>query len=481
MHINFYDRKRLPDGSKCYTPTLFFILALTLTTSFCANGGVTSSSLNSPIYLHTADPFGITQAIRSGNSKSLKTMSEAALPSTAHMYALAGYYRSTFQINRSSEYAGDCYDEALTRLPHTAVEAIRCGELLAGNDAISGRTSDWARTMHNMRDDLYSIAASSLHDTNIVFPGFGTIAHRIDMLSFYHFPDEKIDGDIGNNIVIPRVLASGEKPGPNAFKTGTCFSGIRCFGSVYYVNVSVNGHRITAVVDTGSFTSTVTSSEATTLGIHVNPSPYYWLQSTDSDHVPSHLGYADSIRIETNHGRDIVLRDSKVRVGGKYVKNVKMVLGLNAISRLGSVLLEKNRIVVHPNFSQHSCGIPLHIASDLFGSYNILFKYPIDGRIQNVVLDTGENQYLFGTSSADAKRSSLQTLTTHSERGTGDVNAMYYPARIEFGSGDHAKNLTIAVFPNYKHTYPYVMGADILQDYNILLDFDRGTACLLAR
>lgn len=433
-----------------------------------------------PTYLHSIDPYGIEQAIESGDSDKLKALRQKALSPIMHAYVLAAYYRSVFQLERSSKYAEQCYNGSIKKLPKSTVEALRCGELLAGNYAISGHTAAWARSMQTVRDKLYPIAASSLHTTDVVFPGFGTITHRINMHSFYDFPDEAIKGNEGSNIVVPRVLPSGEPPSPNAFKTTVCRLGIRCFGKyLYNINVNVDGHHIVAVIDTGSTTTVVPPSEANLLGVHMDPSPYYELQSSQSARSPAHLGYVGSIKIRTKDGRYIVLKNSNVKIGGQLTHDIEMVLGLNVLRELGSVLLKKGDIVINPNHLDMDCNVPLQIASDMFGGYSVFVKYAVDGSMQKVMLDTGENQYLFGTSLSTAKSISSQEMITHKERGTGDIEAIYHPAKIAFGKGAHGKNTTIAIFPGYEQKYPYVAGSDILQDYNIYLNFKDGRACLI--
>jgi hypothetical protein len=454
------------------------LLAATIATSAAAQGPPPSS--NTPTYLHAIDPLGIDQDIASGKSEILEALSKKALPQAIHAYVLAGYYRSIFQLKSSTKYAKQCYSESMKALPGATVEALRCGELIAGNEGISGHTAAWARSMQKTRDQLYAIATKSLHTTDVVFPGFGTISDRIDMRSFYDFPDETITGDENPNIAIPRVLPSGERPARESFETPVCQLGIRCFGKYLYdIKVNVNGHDIVAVIDTGSTTSVVTPTAARVLGVRVNKSPYYELQSSQSVRSSAHLGYVDSIRIKTRDEHDIVLKNSKVKVGGQTSHGIKMVLGLNVLRELGSVLLKKNYMVINPNGTSIDCRTPLHIASDTLGGYSVFFKYPIDGYSQDEMLDTGENQYIFGTSLADAKAVSSQEMETFSEYVTGNVESIYYPAHITLRRGVHAKSMIIAIFKNYDDQYPYVIGDDVLQDFDIFLDFKTARACLI--
>lgn len=485
MHLTRNDCEDVRRPKSVATPAPRFcsallLLAVTIISSAVAQ--TTPLSSNAPTYLHAIDPLGIEQDIASGKSETLEALSQKALPPAIHAYVLAGYYRSIFQLKSSTKYAEQCYSESMKALPGTTIEALRCGELIAGNEAISGRTAAWAKSMQKVRDQLYAIATRSLHTTNVVFPGFGTISDRINMHSFYDFPDENVSRNGASNITIPRVLPSGERPPWGAFKTSVCQLGIRCFGKYLYdININVNGHNIVAVVDTGSTTSIVSSSEAHDLGVHINPSPYYELQSSQSERSSAHLGYVDSIRIKTEGGHDIVLKDSKVKVGGQATHGIKMILGLNLLRELGSILLEKNNMVINPNELNTDCQTPLHIASDTFGGYSVFFKYPIDGSSQDAMLDTGGNQYILGTTLASAKRISSQEMGSSSERVTGNVKSIYYPAQIAFGTGINTKNIVIAVFPNYDKQYPYVIGADILQDFDIFLDFKDARACLIPR
>lgn len=476
MHLCKGSHKKSSGRAAHSAKLLLCLPLLILTAASAARAQVPSADSQSYLTLH--DPGGIEKAMQVGDDSKLKKISKVVIQPIFRAYALASYYRSIFQIEQSSKYARICYEESLKNIREKADGAVRCGELLAGNYAIEDRMADWALSMQAMHDKVSPIVQAVTHKSDLIFPHFGVIGNRLKMSDFFGFPVEKVTGQNGNELVIPRVLASGKLPGPSAFKTGVCPLGIRCFGSLYYVRVNVNGHEVSGVLDTGTTMTVIAPSEASRLGVHVNPGPYYSLVSSQTTQATSHLGYVESLKIKTKHST-IELENAPVQIGGTLPGNIKIILGLNVMNRLGSLLLEKDQIVVHPDTSDVSCSTPMHIISFVQGNYIIFFRHNVDQRPQNIVLDTGENQYLFGTSSATAKRSSTQMMVTHKVRVTGNVDASYYPARIYFGSGHDARNLTIAVFPNYKQTYPYVMGADILQDYKVYLDFDHGHACLL--
>lgn len=428
------------------------------------------------------DPAGIGQAMQAGDSAQLKALSETALPDPIKTYALASYYRSIFQINLSSKYGKRCYEDGLKELPGNVIAAVRCGELLAGNYAIEGRIADWAQAMEAMRDKVYPAVVSRTHETNIILPHFGVIGNRLNMKDFVDFPVEEVNINAEGDIVITRVLASGNKPGRDSFKTAICALSIKCFGPrYYYVKANVNGHSLLGVLDTGTVESVVTPLEAKYLGVRITPSPYYRLTSTQTAHSNTHLGYAESIRIRTTGGHAITLRNVPVMVGGKLPRDVPIVLGLDVLSKLGRISIQENSVVVNPDTLGNQCEEAMHIRSTANGGYTIFFKYSVGGRLQDVVLDTGQNQYLFGTSLATAERASAKTVVIPQVRATGNVEAPFYPARITIGGLANEKDLTIPVFYDYKQTYPYVIGSDILQDYNIFLDFKKGKACLIPR
>lgn len=475
-------RRRSPRMCRV-APVLLLVIsmcAVPLQTFATADGQAVAGSSVPPMYLHRRDPDGITTAIRAGNADVLKDLAQTAGRADLRSYAWAGYYRSIFMLAESSRYARDCYQAAMDILPGSLVQASDCAELLAGNYSLSGSISEWARTMQMMHDQLYAIAVASVHYKNLVFPGFGRADEMIEMRKFYDFPDEQSLTGQDENIIVPRVVPPANLPGTHAPGTEPCPLHIRCFGtSLYDIRVRVNGNEVTAVIDTGASASAVTPSEAAALGIDIVQSPYYVLKSPRPGVVPAKLGYIKSLRISTQGGAPIVLNDSKVMVGGKPAPYAKLVLGMNVLDRLGRMLIERKRMVVNPVLAAGSCSSPLHIASTLWGDVAMFFRLEVNRRLQDVGLDTGENQYLFGTARATAIKDSGAEMKTTEHHVTGTTEAIYYPSHTSLRIGDKEIESVVAVFPDYQARFPYVMGVDILRNYAVLLNFRNEIACMI--
>jgi hypothetical protein len=466
-------------GGDIGRPCLFILILALLASAAAVKAQPSSQPVSPPKTLHVTDKFGVEKAMRAGDTHKLKAISRKNLTALMKDYALAAYYRSGLNISKSSKYARDCYEAEDAKVTsRTVVRLVLCGTLLAGNYLLSGHITDWANTLLSMRNRTHSFVSHAVHTSNFIYPYYGGWNNLIPMKKFSRFPTTEVIDSSSGAFSIARVQYSSEhkkKVVSNVYYPDFNPDG----ASPYYIKLSINGHNVKAAFDTGNTITRIAPSAVSALGIHVKPANFYSL-SRGGRTVPAHLGYAKHVELSVNGKRSFKMRNADVMIGGKKVAGHSVVLGMNVISRLGSILIEKDKIVVHPEEENIKCTTPFSIASPPVGAYKLLLDFPVDGRSRHIALDTGSNVYLSGT--AKVKHEQTKRRMTHSISGVGIITRPYYLSRsIHFGQGANAKDLKIRVFPKTHRPFSFIMGSPILRDFNIYLNFAKGEGCLLPK
>ena len=424
----------------------------------------------SPKALSFDDGHGILQAMRAGDAERLDAIRKGPFPASMQDFANAAYFRSLFQLKTSSEYARKCYAYGMQSsvLGKNPAIAASCGQLLAGNFNMEGDVADWAKPIVETKQAVLPVIQRLTGRSDVVLselptePFIGTVAVN------HVFPS--------NDVVVPRENLKGLRDGD----VTTIDTKLSSFANVYLVTVKINGVDRTMVLDTGSNITLLRPSTAHALGIEANPSPYSHLgQSLPMRPMAATMGLGDAllgvarqIRIGTSSSA-IVLRGVPVAIGG----NIDL-LGMNVLSRMDSLYITANHVMVDTKQPPIACNEPLEVASDPFGAYIPMLRYAVDGTTQPVAFDSGSMSYLTGTSSAPTTR----RMGPDVAQKRGDVAGVYEDSYVlvhaTLGTGSSAHAEDIEVFPSYKAGFRYVLGVKALKDFDVFFDFKHGKACL---
>ena len=454
-------------------PLFYAVLRVILVITSC-QALADHSDVKAPPRFDVKDSNGIQEALLSGNSEFLKSISSSDLPKHLKDYAAAAYYRSIFQIGNSAKFAKNCYDEGLEYVDKNPTTVIMCGQLLAGDYNIEGSIGKWARVANEVKRVVYPVVGKLTHEDTFYIAGFD----EINFDSFSSFPPGSVVKTPSREVTLPRLKLAAES---SATAKSIAENEFQDSASPYLVGITVNGHDFPAVLDTGSSITTLYEKAADFAGVSIVKEPYilasrgFSLQ--DLSRVTTRLGTAKKVSLESGvSGTAVELGSMPVVVGGHF-----NIVGLDVLSKAGALLLEDERVIIKPKDSGPMCDSPLHIASQPMGAYLLMVKYPVDGVLQNIVIDTGDNGYISGTAIASAKRTSAQMATIRQMDVSGVHEIQYYPASIELGAPGHARLVSIRVYPSRQEKYPYVLGSGALKDFSIFLDFAGGKACLMPR
>jgi hypothetical protein len=426
-----------------------------------------------PRILNLDDGHGILQGMSEGDAERLNAIRGKPLPSYLLDFANAAYFRTLFQLKRSSDYAKKCYGYGMQPdvLAKNPVIATACGQLLAGNFSMQGDVAHWAKIIVATKRAVVPVVQRLTGRTDVVPGGFEGVPADpfIDTVAPHGVR-------LATDVNVPRIDAD------NLQKVTGLDARRSSLVDAYLVMVRINGADRAMVLDTGSSISMLRPSTAHALHIKVNPSPYLRLRggrtipvrptSASVERGDVLLGVADRMQLGTG-SKIISLTDVPVAIGGNFD-----VLGLGVLSRLGSLYITSKSVQINAKQTPAACGQPLEIASNLLGAYIPLLMYTVDGVKQRVAFDSGSTTYLTGTSSAPTTHQVAAAVTQRRVDIAGLYEDRYVPVRVTMGSGSSMHTQDIKVFPSHRAGYRYVLGVKALKDFNVLLDFKDREACL---
>ncbi|TAM62264.1 MAG: hypothetical protein EPN49_04770 [Rhodanobacter sp.] len=438
--------------------------------------------LQNPLPPKTAivdDGHGITKAMKAGDVAALSLILKSDLFPLTRGYANAAYYRTLFDLKRSSLYARRCLDSSLKKNgTHTnPVMATLCGELLAGNYNIQGDISDWASAALETKRRVTPEFRKVFGSVSFVVAGL----ENIDFGKFTDFP-RIYKASSQNEVILERVTPPDffNKRIANSTKNDHRYDDSPIF---YVIKIEINGSPKDVVLDSGSSISIFRVAVAKRLGIAVNSSPYLvgldrvardprLSSQVANPENEAHLGLVKKMTLESM-GKAIHLEGVPVAIGGHID-----ILGMNVLSKMRSLLLTQRHLVLNAISRPNSCNEPLQIASSPMGGYGLVFRYPVDGIMRNIMLDTGNNTYLSGTASAQTTAVANGYSVSTQYDVVGIFKTRYFEQSTTLGEGRLAHHLKIRVYPDNHAPYSYVLGVAALRDFNVYVNFKRRLACL---
>ena len=423
-----------------------------------------------PKSVTVSDGHGIDVAMKQGKFEQLRELTAQNLAPATHEYAWAAYYRSILDLKDSDTHLNKCLAIGRNLLDRDPVPVLLCGSLLAGNHYIQGDIRGWAMAAADMSYAVTPTIKRITKTSNFVLPGISDIP----LEKYFHIPSMLPPPSSSKTFIIPRQGINLEKSASFSEKAK---DGVLEDKLPYIIGVQINDAMGPIWFDTGASSTVLGEVTATPSHVKELPSNFIRLNNPfDGQTVQSHLGVAAKLIPGGKDFQDIGFRNVPLIVSSESKVSA---LGMNLISRLGSMLIENNQIVIHPRLPI-DCDQQLHVASEPLGSDVILLNYVINGKNEEIMLDTGDNGYLSASSSASIKGLS-QPLSTTRATFQGIENVHYETTEVTLGAGSHALKRMIRYYPDRKAVAPFVMGSAALEDFNVFLDFDHGKACLLPK
>lgn len=421
------------------------------------------------------DGLGVMQALFEGDTPKLHAMFDRHLPGFQGDLVAAAYYRSLWRLGDSTSAASACVEKAQRDIKRQGIDYLLCGQLLAGNEVLAGRMGHGAMLATTIRARIRPVldrwaqgAAYNLGDLD-----------WLDWPSLKDIPDAKYAVAAGDDIVVDRAWPPGTRPHEDAaYVRGS--DGERGDASTpYFINVQVNDMPVSLPLDTGSPTTVLTAADAARLGVTrtVNYGRVHALGTAQDTGTPTRFGVIARLRIARRDGGEaLTVVNAPVVVGG-----ASSVLGIDLLAHAGPVVMREYELTIHPRAVPLSCHQPVRLASSPMGTVTLVFDYRIDGRMQRMMFDSGDNSYISGTSSATATRLSQTPSAFDYQDVTGLHKGEYLPAQITLGDDVSAPATTIRVHNDRVFPIPYVLGVGGLHTFEVAMDFDGGTACLQTR
>jgi hypothetical protein len=421
-----------------------------------------------PKAVNVTDRNGIDVAMKQGKFEDLRDIASQNLAPETHEYALAAYYRSIFDLRDSDTHLEKCLTIGRNMLDRNPVPVLLCGRMLAGNNYIRGDIRKWATTAANTRDAVTPVITQMVKTSNFVLPGISDVP----LENYLQVPQMSPPPPSGKTVVIPR---QGIAPEKSASLNAKAEDGVLQAKQFYVIGLQINDALVPVIFDTGA--SSTTLGEFTAKAAHIKDDALSFI-SVDNpfngQNVQSHLGVVSTLIPGGRGFDDIRFRNFPLVIS----PDVKIsAAGIDLFSKLGSLMIENTQIVIHPR-SPPQCEEQLHVTSEPLGSVGILLNYVIDGKMEEILLDTGDNGFLSATASASVKGMS-GPLSASRATFQEIEKVQYETTEVTIGMGQHARKVLIRYYPDRKAAAPYVMGLAALEDFDVFLDFDHGKACLI--
>jgi len=430
-------------------------------------------------HVHFADSAGVVDAITRGDYDALVALSKQPdiSQSPATVLAIqAGEARVRGNLAQSTQFAKQCYKPESLADGHSA--DMICGLLLAGNALDQGDIATWAKLTLEIKEKskpmldkfaLLSLAqwqqtTGKAIDAKTMLANYDVDAFALvaELENFGQWPyATTLEGDSSK---ASAVALSWNATDPTKQESRLPF-----------VNLTVNGHTVSALLDTGSSVSLAISPEdAQKFGIsHITPG---WIKL-------DHLGTMESASLGNA---------DTVSLGGERFKHLPVVvtpgapmpvIGANLLRQLGSYKLSSTQLTVLPQLPA-SCAVPITVSSAISGPLSYLI-YPIDldGQPQQAIFDTGMAMPLFGMArnfEALANAPGAQTKVVSFLIGGEPRTTPYVQRSAQLTLDRQTLKIDYPTFDGRNEAFSYGLASHILDHFDFYADFNNGRMCFVA-
>ena len=427
------------------------------------------------IVIKIEDKSGFQDAISDGDVRTIHRLLNSEQDKNVKVLLQAGAYRISGNLAESSSLAKRCYEP--DSVATTGSRSMLCGLLLAGNDLADGDIASWARTSQDIKTKtapMYAEFIKTAVEQQAVkqdgsSQGVIDAQYVIDLFSvvddykpFASWPYKTtITRSENGPDIIPVIWQGGVVNGRSS--------------RLPFIEVQINGKTVQGLLDTGTGDNMLLSAaDAERVGIdHITPG---W----------QHVMYVGSATSTSSLGNAKVVKVGNTTLGNVpvVVTNTRIaVIGLNLIRQLGASSLSSEALTVSPIAT--ACKDPLAMGSLVSGGHEQL-RYPIEIRDEAVraVIDTGAPMLAYElrdslpVASNENGRPAQGTTTVASLDGT---SIPYVTAHGDFSiAGVTHRNMGYPIFKGQSLNHSAI-GAWLLRDNDIVMDFPQGHLCLVPR
>lgn len=350
---------------------------------------------------------------------------------------LAVKERILYGLDASTTAAIECEQALQNSEPELS---YYCARIRAGNARLSGHLRDAAKVELAIRDAYAGrIKDSLLNNPDVARAG-----------SMTSLPDYNVD--------IPAPSASVPLHKDD-------------YGRLM-VHIMVNGEMVEAQLDTAAYTL-LSGATARRVGATIVTSDFGMAHGA-TDHVLKQ----SLAMVETVNVGEATVRHFPLVV---VPEGDRDIVGLDLLQSMGSIRLSKEKIVVLASGNQPAgCRAPMMIASPYWGANpHPMITVDVDGSPRLASVDTGSVFYLAGTANA-------QNFVTHG-RGLpiklGDLTSRsrqesYVVGRADITLAGERRVRTFPIFPSNSLHYDLLLGAPLLDDVDVMIDFRSRRMCL---
>jgi hypothetical protein len=401
--------------------------------------------------INLTDPTGIALASYTGDQDKLGMV--AATPSNgADIVAKALRLRSLYQLDLSSKTAADCGNEAKLG---SASGIVQCTFILAGNKLLANDIAGWAKTMQALKTRAYPQLQLQI----------AKLVHRDP--STFKVTEFEVVPDYTAFFNVPPVSPSRKE---DAFDLPLHQQAVSADGrlTVYATNVSMNGHPIQMVFDTGAPMVLIDADEAKALQIDTVYPNFLALPGGEL----SSLGIVKRFQLG-----GVEISNMPVAISSKPMKFP--LLGLSALQYLGAFRIHGDAL--HSATSGFAeCSTPMNMASNINGtSLTLLARGTVNGKPFPFSVSTGIPDTItrshYGAPPASVGAQPYQVASAF-----GTEYAWISTDRASMQIGD-APMIDSAYQVTYHagHTrFRYYVGAGYVRQHDLVMDFTRGVLCL---
>lgn len=406
------------------------------------------------------DKTGSIYSMLLGNWSSIQSILESHNGDPDVALGFAARYRISYDLDLSSSAAKQCDERQAQKYDQSGmVERYFCETTLAGNRWLMGDTPGWANENLKLRDWIYP----TLHERSKQ-PDLKMHDLEVDFETFAKWPRVSVDATSqGKSASLPIV-----------WKVPAPFARIKGVHRSPHVTISINGHPIEMILDTGSSMSLINASDVSALGIGKTVSQFEYGVAANNGISTISAGLAESVVLSGLTVRHVPIAISDTPFN---------ILGLIDLSRFGAIEIQHDelKLLSPADAASITCDKPLSIASTPQAlTFQLVMNVSVKGKPAIAFVDTGNSTYLTAVvAPGTAVIGEHKSEESHSLTGADHVDSYETSGEVVMGARKETITYPIQIDDVHRYLQAAIVGAGALKDVKIFVDFRRRRACFL--
>jgi hypothetical protein len=441
------------------------ILAFLLVVGLCI-----SSQANATRDIYLEDQVGLGTALRTGNLSHLKTINKTAQTAWTRKIARLGYLESNRRLSTLSKEATACFKSSKRgKVDLNQVKLVlSCGIFSATAAKSELKIAEWAR----MASETENYVIPALQKLKVAALMKLSPKTAFTLPYFY-------GAEVKGFVNVPAAVVKHSQHKTKAkIPWQRCLpkrvNGVLMPPKMATIRVQVNHKPVCFAVDTGAPFSVLTEKAASLVGAKIYPGTYRIVRSrVSSKDISAKLGIVRHFKLGS-----ITISNApfEIQKGGVNL------IGNDILQQLGRVLFTEKGLVINPKHFHTGCNQPMaygYNPQTLISPLGPVFSVFINHKHVRALFDSGQAAPLF----TDSKKYLESSKPPFGKRE--HLSGLHYSmtsystkALLSFGDSEpHTVRMTYA--PGYESYIHVRFGFGVLEHYNVLLDFDNHTACVM--